>query len=159
MAIAVSVNALKNGLTIWLRTNGDSDNICIDSFYIGKTENMDECKARHRAEGYCDTLEIAHGRPEEIKDAEPAIVDYFLKSNFADKCDNKEANTKGNDDADKLYIAFRAHYADNNQKVAEGEISWPESFELVGEKGLEDISRYISSKIEKDTLQEWLEGI
>jgi len=156
---SITVKALQEGLLIWLRTNGDRRDVCIDSFYIGKTENMDDCKERHHAEGYCDTIEIAHGDASDIKEAEPIIVDCLLRSKFGNKCNNKEPNTKGNNDADKLYIAYFAHYKESGEAVEEGELSWPNSFELVGKKGMKQISDYLRQSLEKDTQQEWLEEV
>ena len=159
MEEAITIKALQVGLLIWLRTNGDRKDVCIDRFYIGKTEDMESRKASHREEGYTDTIEIAHVEAGDIKEAEPILVDCMLRSKFARKCKNQEPNTKGNDDADKLYIAYNAHYVNNNKEVEEGELTWPVSFELLGKKGMEELSRYIISSIEKDTLQEWLEEI
>jgi len=159
MEEAITIKALQVGLLIWLRTNGDRNNVRIDRFYIGKTEDLESRKASHQEEGYTDTLEIAHGDAADIKEAEPILVDCIMRSKFAGMCKNKEANKKGNDEADKLYIAYHAHNVNTNEGVEEGTLRWPVSFKLIGKKGMEELSRYLIRSWEKDTLQEWFEEI
>ena len=159
MKKAITIKALQVGLLIWLRTNGDRSDVRIDRFYIGKTEDLESRKASHQEEGYTDTLEIAHGDAADIKEAEPILVDCIMRSKFAGMCENKEANKKGNDEADKLYIAYHAHYVGTNKAVEEGTLRWPVSFELKGNEDMEELSRYLIRNLEKDTLQEWLEEI
>ena len=117
----------------WLQSNGGSDNIYIDSFYIGKTNDIERRREEHATNDELDfTLEIAHGDSKIIKKAEHHMIMYFQQTNLKNKLKNTDSNADGNSEAQKLYVSYHANLVNvrNIDDLDADELSWPESYEI-----------------------------
>ena len=79
----------------------------LSSFYIGKSDDVNRRKKEHwYKDGYLNTIEIAHSSPDRIAELEEYLIKEFLKSDIADKCDNKQVGGGDSKKADSLYVAL-----------------------------------------------------
>lgn len=133
-----TIDGLREDLEKQIRSFVNYDNVRVVRFYIGKseTENFEERQSTHRSEGYTDTLEIAHGNPTLITQAEEILISYFQGSDLKGLLANIDSNANGNNDADKLYVSYEAYLKESDTPISideleDDELNWPESYELI----------------------------
>ncbi len=89
----------------------ESDDVeIIRNFCIGKTDNFERRKGEYLSKGYTDIFEVAIGKPEDIKWLESEMVKTF---GTYPQCVNIEEESRGNDNAEILYVAFDICYKDD----------------------------------------------
>ena len=133
----ITIEDLETKLENWIRQSGGVQTVNIHAFYIGKSEskNFEKRKQKHESEGYNGTLEIAHGKAETVELAETRLAEYFQTTDLKNKLINVDPKANGNNKADTLYVAYKAHLVEGKQlsidDLDDPEIlEWPESYEL-----------------------------
>ena len=92
------------------------NNRCLSSFYIGKTDNIEQRELEHKKEGYWCTIEIAYSSSySTINMAECFLISKFKKEkDFPVKLENVNDGGGGNPNANKLYVALKFKPKDIN---------------------------------------------
>ena len=96
----------------------------LSNFYIGKSEDVVRRRKEHwYRNGYSNTIEIAHSTPERITELEIFLIEEFLKSEIADKCENKQIGGGDGEKADCLYVAM--HFTPKyTEELDDDDIAW-----------------------------------
>ena len=95
----------------------------LSDFYIGKSENVDRRRKEHFKGGYSDSIEIAHSTPARITELEKYLIEEFLKSSIADKCNNKQIGGGDSKKPDYLYVAL--HFIPKHDKeLDDDDVNW-----------------------------------
>lgn len=96
----------------------------LSNFYIGKSEDVNRRSKEHwYKEGYSDTIEIAHSDPARITALENYLIEEFLKSDIAEKCDNKQVGGGDSKKPDSLYVALHLIPKYDNE-LDDNDIDW-----------------------------------
>ena len=103
---------------------------CLETFYIGKADDLDRREKEHENEGYSSTTGLAKGSPSVISEAEESLISYFQNSGIADKLNNASPYSVGNDEANIIYVSLIISPQDINE-LDDDDIDWPEIYELI----------------------------
>lgn len=96
----------------------------LSNFYIGKSEDVERRQNEHwHKAGYPLTIEIAHLTPNQINELEKYLIENFLKSDIASKCDNKQIGGGNDKKPDTLYISLR-FIAKQYSELDDDDINW-----------------------------------
>lgn len=103
---------------------------CLQKFYIGKTNNLGNTRARHEREGYTSTTPIAKGNYDIVSKTEGALIHFFQKTSIMkDKNANKSPYSVGNDTADTIYVSIMIS-PQRDIELDDDDINWPEIYQL-----------------------------
>lgn len=96
----------------------------LSGFYIGKSEDVERRRKEHwYEEGFSETIVIAHSDPTRITALECYLIKEFLKSNIADKCENKQIGGGNEEKPDYLYVALR-FIPRQDKELDDNDIDW-----------------------------------
>lgn len=102
---------------------------CLDGFYVGETDNLDETEERHKLEGFHSTILLAIGLHSIVTYAEEYMIFYFKKSSLKEKFQNKGDYSVGSKTANKIYVSIKIKPS-QIEELDDDIIDWPEVFNL-----------------------------
>lgn len=104
---------------------------CLQKFYIGKTNDLGNTRARHEREGYTSTTPIAKGKYDIVSKTEETLIQYFQEiSIMKGKNGNISPYSVGNDTADTIYVSIMIS-PQNDNELDDDDINWPEIYQLI----------------------------